>query len=263
MNEANYNLTDMIGLMARMPEKVGSRTIHNFAGGKFMQCGGAWALRLLKPLRGDLLEVRSGDPQIQAVACRDAGGNSVIAITNAATIARVINLRLGSTSEAKVRRLVLDAQENLAIDEQTYNGSITLEPCGSVVVLVPKSAPAKGSAVHRQFFPTQGGLLRCLGNPIPLTINLPQTLSKNLSAARLRFVLDECEASGVTLMFGKDTPPTKEQELGWQRLQLEPKQCVNDLDLSLTSLKPGANTFWITGGKALVVTLSVILEETL
>lgn len=262
MNEANYNLTDMIGLMARMPEKVGSRTIHNFAGGKFMQCGGAWALRLLKPLRGDLLEIHSGDVQILAVACRNMDGNTILAITNAATIARVINLHQESVSDAKVRRLILDAQENLTIDERALEGPIILEPCGSVVVVMAKPPPAKGSLIRRQFFPIQGGLRRCLGKPFPMTINLPQPLPKNLSAARLRFVLDEYSPDGVTLMLGKDTPPTKTQEIGWQCLQLVPQQFVNDVDLPLTALKPGANTLWFTGGKALIVTASIILEET-
>jgi hypothetical protein len=257
MQEAKYNLLDMIGLMARMPEKVGSRTIHNFTDGNFRFCGGAWALRLLKPLRGDLFEVVTNTPEIVAVASRDTNGEFILALCNSATQSRTVHVALGAgtIADAKIRRVVLDAQGLLTIEEKPLSSPVLLDACESAVIIGAKPETSKTSIVRRQYFSTQNCMIRFNGEkPLALHFNLPKSLPTKLSRAHLRYVVDETVGS-LNATLGAETAKG-------HQLTLAPQQYVNDVDLPLTALNPGANTLWFTGGKALIVTASIILEET-
>lgn len=235
--EANYNLADIIGLAARMPAKIGSRTVHNFAGKGFADCGAAWALRLLKPLRGKLRRVSVGDPRIWAVAADHPDGPLVLAVYNHGRDAASLALQAGSATAVTRQRLAL-ADEQLTID----TANIDLEAGAwqdelasrhAVVYLIDGCART-GLTTRQQFFPREGALRRYGGKPKwPLSyhLDLGETDPATISAATLRLV----DAGDGTLHLGGKTIAIKRQGI------------ITDIAIDPSLLSPGVNELNFVG----------------
>ncbi len=215
MQESRYNLGDMIGLIARTPDKVGSRTVHNFAGNLWNQCGAAWALRLLKPLRGNLLAVSSADQRVYLAAARRLDGQIAVAGFNQRP--DPVNVVLTSEGDSGVvRRLVIDeATDFLRIQEDAVRPEagafrFRLASNEGVLLVLTGKIPASLPTVERQqFHAVEGALHRPVpGKPVALTITLPAAALAGASTASLRVVTDGAEGL-VLRLNGKSVPFTK------------------------------------------------------
>ena len=58
--------------------------MHNFVGKGFRYSGGAWSLRLLKALRGDLIAIDTDDQRLWAAASAPEAGGMTLALYNSA-----------------------------------------------------------------------------------------------------------------------------------------------------------------------------------
>lgn len=258
--EASYNSADIIGLIARMPDKAASRTIHNFAGTAFPDCGGAWTLRLLKPLRGRLLHVSTDDQGCWAAAAETATG-TVLAIYNqrAGTMAIDLDAVLpgGRATAANVRRLVVDATTtSLRIDAQPLalaEGRGRIELASRDAVVVQFTGPAGAATrvwTRRQFFPAEGALRRvAVGETLTATITLPEAALRGAAASVLRVVIEDCPTgvlglkfNGVAVAIRRDLP-------------------VTDVVLPVGALNAGSNRLEFTSAEPfLMATCSVLVE---
>ncbi len=240
VHESRYNLGDMIGLIARMPDKVGSRTAHNFAGNLWNQCGAAWALRLLKPLRGDLLAVTSADQRVYLAAARRTDGTIAVAGFNQRPDAVVVALKADADSGV-VRRLVLDeATGFLRIQEDAVRpeaGSFRIRLASNEGMLLLAQGLKSGSQamVERlQFHAAEGTIHRPVsGKPLALSIAVPAAALTGASAASLRLVTDGAEGMVIRLN-GQPVPfarilPVTDVEIPLDRLVAGPNKLEADL----------------------------------
>jgi hypothetical protein len=163
--EANYALADIVGLAAHMPDKVGSRTTHNFSGAGWKDSGAAWAIRLLKALRGKLLHVTSDDPDVWIVASAGTNGQAAVACRNQRRSKVEVFLQpAGAAGEAELRRLVASSPTGvLSIATETVRidgGGIRFGLAGQETAVVLLKVPeAKGVRVRRQCFAREGALI--------------------------------------------------------------------------------------------------------
>lgn len=259
--EASYNLADMIGLVARMPEKAASRTIHNFAGAAFADCGGAWALRLLKPLRGTLLRATASD-QGCWVAAADAGaGRMVVAIYNQRPAAMAIAIDAatpgGRATGGTVRRLVVDdATATLRLDEQpiaAQDGRVRVEiPSRDAAVLVLQGPAGEATATwrRRQFFAAEGGLRRCAaGTPVVSTIEVPAEALQGAASTALRVVIEGGGSTGTLRVNGVEVALRRDLP-------------VTDLPLPAGALRAGANRIELVAGEECLLGMcSAVVER--
>lgn len=253
MAEARYNLADIIGLAARMPAKVGSRTVHNFAGSAFPRCGAAWALRLLRPLRGRLARVAVDDQGCFAVAARPDPETTVLALYNQ----RAVPLRLecaAAGARAVTRRwLTTDGEElRIASEEMTVDDGAwaAVLPARRAAVFHIDAVPPAAPTVHRrQYFIAQGGLLRWgaqAADTLVTTVDLPASAAAAQRAV-LRVVLEGGPAT-VTL---NDAPA----------IRVDPDLPVHDIAIPPDALRAGDNRLVFDGaGRHLLVCASLIVE---
>lgn len=182
--EARYNAADLIGVVARSVDKGRARAIHRFTSqADFPACGGAWALRLLKPLRGDLLQATSADQRVWTAATRRADGGTALAIYNHhATPVTVALTAAGGAGT--VRRVVMtDDVGTLGIAEQPLgaDGRIAIEGREPVLVLLPEQ-PARGEVRRRQFHPAEGALPPVVDGLATVTIAVPEDARRSTRA---------------------------------------------------------------------------------
>jgi hypothetical protein len=253
--EARYNLADIVGLAARLPDKVGSRTAHNFAGKDFPRCGAAWALRLLKDLRGDLIRVVVGDQGLFAVAARTADG-TVLALCNSRPWPMTARLAGPGLAGIEVHRLVVTADgTGLAIEAAPAtvsdgSGAVDLASRETVVCRLT-GLRAAGRSWTKQCFSRETGLREVPAAGLAWTIEIPAEVHGRTRAARLRWVLDGADAAtGAMVAIGAGAP-----------LALVPDLPVTDLDLPPAALVPGANVLRFTGTRPYrLVTASLLLD---
>ncbi len=182
--EAQYNLADIIGLIANTPAKAGSRTIHNFSGKAFAQSGGGWALRFLKPLRGELIAVQTGDQQLWAAASAPEeieGVGTTLALYNSSPEDMSVNLPEWNAGPGTVHRLeatdLSKAAEGagpsplLRSISEPVTGPIQI-PSRTAVLVTWQEAVSGGVITRKQFFPAEGGLLKAGGDAGDLELNL-------------------------------------------------------------------------------------------
>lgn len=255
--EAEYNLGDIIGLIARVPEKAASRTAHNFAGNGFADCGAAWALRLLKPLRGRLLRVETSDAGCwSSAALRD--GTVVIALANGRPTPLAVSVDLGGvvSGPARITRLV-EQGTTLAIDDQALpvqagTAVITLAPNG-VAVVQAKAADGVPRAIWRQtqWYPSEPALrAAAAGAAITATIEIPAEALKGAAAARVRVVIDGDAAPATLTASVNGTTCTIQRDAG-----------ITDTTIPLAALQAGRNAVVLTGDAPfLLASCSLIVE---
>ncbi|MFW5750010.1 MAG: hypothetical protein ACOCZK_00030 [Planctomycetota bacterium] len=257
MAEAQYNLADIIGLAARMPAKVGSRTIHNFAGDAFARCGAAWALRLLRPLRGRLVRVAVDDQGCFALAARPEPTRTVLALYNQR--AEPMQLKLRAAGARAVSRHWLTrtadgadlriANEEVAVADGAFAAEL---PSRQAVVFHIAGAPPSAPAVQRrQYFLQQGGLLRWGGqapDTLVTTVDLPPGAVDAAQQATLRVVL-EGGAAAVTFNDAAES------------IRVDPDLPVHDITIPRDVLRAGSNRLVFSGdGRHLLVCASLLLE---
>ncbi|GDY11797.1 hypothetical protein LBMAG53_06750 [Planctomycetota bacterium] len=241
--EASYSLADVIGMCARMPDKVGSRTVHNFAGSSWWsECGAAWALRLLKPLRGRLLEVADHDDRLYIAAAWRAEGTGSIALYNQRTDAVDVRLDLKTVlpparaknpaSTVTMRFLSSDECGLLEIKETPLlmdaDGVVNVPLASRTgVLLTTGRLTVAGTVERQQFFAKEGALHRstAIDQPLTQTINLPAAVLKAADSFALRIMVDG-PTDGATLTVNGE-PVVWSQHLPVTDVQLMPKQLVS------------------------------------
>ena len=178
--EARYNAADIVGLIARMPDKARSRTIHRFAP-NFAACGGAEALRLLKPLRGELLALSSSTQSLWAAGARTKEGHVVVALTNGSPLPMQVTLDGFASAAATLTRTVADpASGVLSTAAVAMAGEVRIDSRETVLVTYKGAGgAATAKRTRMQFHPKQGALAEG-----PLSIDLSS--AGELAQAQLR-----------------------------------------------------------------------------
>lgn len=228
--EAQYNFADMIGLIANTPAKVGSRTMHNFSGPGFWHTGGAWSLKLLKPLRGELIAIDSNDQRLWAAASAPTsveGVGTTLALYNSSPKDMTVTLPTWDAGEGTVHRVAtLDLSGVESVTRETpllravrekAGASVEVPSRTAVIITWPKTIKATGPAVltRKQFFPKQGGLLRAGGEDGDLALTLVGDLPASAPRrAWVRVVADTipdgavCELAGHKIELSRIAPIT-------------------------------------------------------
>lgn len=253
--EARYNLADIIGLSARMPDKAASRTVHNFAGGGFPACGAAWALRLLKPLRGQLLAVECPDQGVWLAAARRKDGTTVIACYNSRPDAVALALRASGSTGETARIVANEADGNLRIDRSALTPANGVWPLALAsregVVLTIADAPAPSGAVdERQVFLKEGALLRAgTDGAVAGAFQLTAEDLAGASSVRLRLTTDHLDQDLVVTV-------------GTHELRFRRDLPVTDAEIPIAALSAGALPVRLQGpGGFLLCSASLILRR--
>ena len=258
--EARYNILDIVGLAARMPATVGSRTMHNFQWNqgleRFLVTGGASALRLLRDLRGPLIHLEVDDQGLMAVAAQRPDGTAVLALVNARSYPMRVTLQPPGTTSIESRRLVIDPERDVLTTEvQTLTPSqagwsLDLEAQDAVVCLLD-ALTLSGTTWTRQCFIAEPALRRAQAETALIsTIALDADLLEQARSARLRLVSQGVPASGLRLRVNNSPGQ-----------QVHPDLPVYDLPIDLASLTAGDNRLVIEAdGPWLLVIASVLLD---
>ncbi len=212
---ATYTLRDILGLLYHSPAKVGARTEHQFG----PEDGPAWALRLLRPVRGSLMYALTDDPHLWPVASLNEG-DLVIALFNDATESRRVKLDLAApagTTFTTGKRKRLEAGEGglvLAEHEVEIAGrkaqiNVELRAREAKRIVIPLSGEIEGpERVQRTQAFAQDGILHEVEPGEPLTLNIALAREKIETAERavLRLVLEriEDEAQAVLTLNGTE-----------------------------------------------------------
>ena len=231
--EARYNLADIIGLAARMPDKTGSRTIHRFVSQQdFPRSGGAFALRLLRELRGPLVAVDSSDPRVWAVAARGSDGRVRLAIANQRPEGIEVDLR-GQISDVQLSAVVLAGTTGaLAIRRHPAGGMLRIASRDAVLIDAAMAAPTATRRI-RQIHASGGALPRAgADEAIRLAIPVPAT------AAGARRAWLRISATGRPDGDAR-TPGRAEVRLGGTVLQHDGTLPVMDLAIDPGLAAPG------------------------
>ena len=265
--EASYSLADLIGLCARMPDKAGSRTVHNFAGEWWNDCGAVCALRLLKPLRGRLLEVATHDDRIYVAAAWRADGTGAIGLYNQRTDAVDLRLDLktvlppatgkGSPPTVFLNQLVSDECGMLEVQTtpltQTGEGAVTVALASrSGVLLTTGKLTVAGTTERQQFFAKEGALHRstAIDQPLTQTITVPAVVLTKAASAVLRVMVDGPTDGALLSVNGK--PLVWTQPLP-----------VTDVKLDMAQLVGGDNTVIVQLPKGSILGSASVLIDTI
>ena len=267
--EAQYNFADIIGLTARTPAKAASRTMHNFVGLGFRHTGGAWALRVLKPLRGELIAVDTSDQRLWAAASAPTtveGVGTTLALYNSAP--EDMNVALpdwSAAGEASLHRVIpLDLDKDAEITRDTPLVTAETIPASSTIVLPSRTAvvitwpnailpnnPSAGTLTRQQFFPKEGGLLVTGGDHADLELSLIGNLPTNApKRAWLRLVSDHIPDGAVC-------------QIGNHRIDLKRIQPITDIAIPPELIPVLANnpTIKFSGAEPYRVVMASIITE--
>jgi len=231
-----WTLAKLVHALAVVPDKARSFAWFGYGGGWFSDSGEGIALDLLANLRGRLLQVESGDPEVFAVAAIDGsdplnprperlgpGPELVVAVLNAGSSEREVRLALrvpapGPAGEARLRRIVhAGPGGSPAIDEAGVrpgdSGVFVLKLAGreAVTLTVPmRGVPPvdlKQTVQRRQFF--AGEFLKAVGPDAPFAARIavePGVVAK-AGRAWVRIVVERlAEGEGVLVFNGKEIP---------------------------------------------------------
>lgn len=198
--QMTYHLRDILNLLHLCPDKAGSRAKHGEPR-RGMELSGdeAW-LRLLKPLRGSLVEARSEDAhQLWPVASLRDGRELVVVLFNDSRSPRTVDLRVdppAGTRLAEGTRTWVEVdveRETLRFAQAPAQptGRFELPGKSAVRLVFPLTgeAPDAPGVIRRQFFAP--GILHAVrtGQAVTLPVELPQEQLAAAESARLRLVL--------------------------------------------------------------------------
>ena len=198
-----YFVRDVLYLLDRCPDKVGSRTAHSSDQAAWGGGGDEFAFRLLRPLRGQLIDVRNPEPDLFCVAAHN-GRELVIAVFNDAASPRTVRIAPALPPGLRVNRsahwahvrldpaakaLILDHQPAPLV-RQAY--ARELGPRQAAVLILPLQGPwPAASAIHRlQYF--NPAVLTALppGKTTTSLIQLPPAAARDARKASLRLLLE-------------------------------------------------------------------------
>ena len=143
---------------------------------------GAWSLRLLKALRGDLIAVDTSDQRLWAAASAPESGGTTLALDHAAAEDMTVSLPSWDAGTATVHRLVpLDLSELeevtrdtplLKSETKTIGQEIVIPSRTAVIITYEEQVDSSTTFTRKQFFPKEGGLLNAGGESGDLTLKL-------------------------------------------------------------------------------------------
>jgi len=199
-----YGLRDIIYMVYHCPDKAASRTAHGSLTPGWGGGGDEFVFRLLKDLRGRLVQASSNDRAIWPVASVSRS-NLVVVVFNDHRERRQVPLRIDAPPgtelqggrkvwvevDAKERKLRL-AEERLAASGRSYTTKLDLAGRHAVKFLFPlKGEPPPEPQVGRRQFFARGILQQVVpGKPLGLTVVVDETILPKARAARLKLVLE-------------------------------------------------------------------------
>ncbi len=190
-----YHLRDVIYLLSRMPDKAAFRAAHEAE----HNGGDEYAFKLLKDLRGHLLDVRSANSEIWTVASLNGNKLAFIAFNdNAVEVTQIVTIRApaGSTLNGGVQKQAHggDAAPYITIGEtkfeaagESWTGNLTIPGKSAVAITFDLAGtPAPMMQQKDQYFAAE--ILRSIpiGAPVTYQITIPQAAEKPKRAV-LRF----------------------------------------------------------------------------
>lgn len=211
---AAYFLRDVLTMLRHVPDKARMRCAHD----PQVNSGVPAAFRLLKSLRGNLVEVRGPDNGVWAVAARSER-RLTVACYNGTAEARSESLAVAAPAgtrlaDATRRRLAtrddeLDvAEEPLAARGSRWTGKVDLEPGTAVVLVFALEGEARPDVVRTEQFVGDGILHEvAAGKSAEFRIDLP---ADDLAAARgayVRWVVAGANAELRVRCNGRLLPP--------------------------------------------------------
>lgn len=241
-----YTLRDIIHLLEVSPDKAVARAAHE----AHNNGGDEFAFRLLKPLRGQLIEVTSSDPHVWTVASWQKDRMAVV-MFNDTRQPRTVRVNLDPVRSTQlVSAEVLDVSvdgEKLKLNRtptklQSTNGQtfidLTLPPKSAKTVVVSLQLP-RGRVNPEQIVMTQHPADDILawvspGESVNWSLDLPADRFAKADSARLKLVTMAWN-NGATLKINGNVVPVN-----------PPAQWVHEQPLAKSLLKPGKNSIEIS-----------------
>ncbi len=187
-----YFIRDVLHLLDVSPDKAAARAAHEAQHNK----GVPAAFKMLKPLRGLLMETKSPRPDVWIVASLQ-GNTLAVAVFNDTMEPIALPLRINAPEGTRIRGLRFQQPDTnmtlqireIAAEGQHWTGLAELgkRDCGVWLVDL-EGTPRPETVVETQFFASE--LLQNVqeGGEITLHIPLPSASLKNATSARLRIV---------------------------------------------------------------------------
>ncbi len=233
---ATYTLRDILGLLYHSPAKVGARTEHQFG----PEDGPAYALRLLRPLRGSMMYALSDDPHVWPVAAIN-DGDLVIALFNDADQQRHISLDLaapeGTSFNAGTRKRLEAGEDGLKLAEHPVDvaGSedeITLELGAreAARIIIPlRGDPESSNRVERQQAFAREGILHEIepDEPVTLTIEPDRDHRAQAERAVLRLIVEHIDDEGQAVV-----------EFNGEKITIPARDWTVDIPIEVDQVKP-------------------------
>jgi hypothetical protein len=189
---ATYALRDILELACLNPDKVGSRTAHEFP----MIGGTATALRFLRDLRGPMVRCHSSDGEVWAVASINSD-KLVAVLFNNAREARAIDLKIDAPEgtkliDEKIYRIGAGADGNLAVlGTPAPVRELGARQAIKVVWTIQGQAPRGPQLQRRQFFAREGVLHEvAAGKSLALHVAADGSMLQRADRAAVRVVLE-------------------------------------------------------------------------
>ncbi len=259
-----YGLRDIMYLLAHMPDKAASRATHMPDNPGWGKGGDEFYFRLLKPLRGRLVQVRADDRDLWPVAALN-GDRLVIALHNDARQAKAVSLSIAAPGGAAfgdgARRswVEIDGQKrSLKIVSASVEASgrqaalrHVIGPRQTVVFELPLRGEPRGvkEVVRRQVFAK--GVLHEVkaGRPLRLSIVIEKELLAKASGAALRLVM-------------QGTPRDVAGRVNGHAVRVPARQYVVEMPIDVKWLRSGENVVEIESpSRGMMVNVASLVVE--
>ena len=209
-----YMLRDIIHLIDVCPDKAVARAAHE----SHHNGGDEFAFRLLKPLRGSLVETRGGDATRWCIASQD-GETLTVVCYNDAAVADAMPLRveppaglrlaagraLGAFPRGDLKGLEL-VEEALPInDDDGWRGVLTVPPKSARTLVFTLTGKAAANSTIRVTQHFAHGILATVGahGQLRRRIDLPADRLRAATRARLKLVVEGQDAASAVLVNGQ------------------------------------------------------------
>lgn len=219
----NYGLRDIVELIYRSPDKAVSRAAHGSLAKGWGGGGDEFRFKLLKELRGKLVDCESDDLRVWPVASLHEEGKLVVVIYSDHSAPRAISLEVaaptGTTLAAGRKTWVVPQspegplevrEEAVPASGPTFRGTLEVPPTTGVKLVFPLSGkpPTTPQRLRRQFFAK--GVLQEVTPDRPLTLRVEieePGLIERASGARIKWVLEGVDGGEGTVRVGGATQP--------------------------------------------------------
>ncbi len=212
-----YTLRDILHLLDLMPDKAVARAAHeahSWGGG-----GDEFAFRMLRHLRGHLLEVRSPWPQVWAVASLREDGRLNVVVFNDANSPREVPLSVAAPAGLRFRggaRQWVDAEDGrLVVREapveasgEAWSGTLDLPGKSAMSLILGTEGQSATTAMVSETQYASGQVVNWLdpGDSVDLDIELPPETLARAESAGLRLVFGWSAANARVEVNGTEIP---------------------------------------------------------